>query len=255
MQKVGKLFATLVCATAVLVLFPQANAAIMVESASTEALPDLKALRPIDISITTTSSGQRQLRFSSRVANAGAGPFQLQGSRGSTSDPDMTTVTQQIINTDGTLSRNVTTAASMYFAGDGHTHWHVRDLETYELVRTDNGVKVGTGEKHGFCFFDIAKYNLSLPGAPQSPVYKACGGASDLSVTMGLSVGWADRYGYKLPDQYIDITGLAAGRYRLIYTADAQDWFIESSPNNNRSCVTLQLDRSSAKVVDYRCTG
>jgi len=33
----------------------------------------------------------------------------------------------------------------MYFAGDGHTHWHVRDLETYELIRSDNGSKVGTG--------------------------------------------------------------------------------------------------------------
>jgi subtilase family serine protease len=35
------------------------------------------------------------------------------------------------------------------------------------------------------------------------------------------------------PDQYIDITGLKSGRYRLQATADASNWFTESNESNN----------------------
>jgi hypothetical protein len=73
--------------------------------------------------------------------------------------------------------------------------------EAFELIRTDNDVKVGTGAKHGFCFYDNWVYNLSLLKAPQNPRYVRtdCGTMLSLSVTMGLSVGWGDKYGYTLP--------------------------------------------------------
>ncbi len=232
-----------------LALFPESAAA------ATERLPDLKALRPRDITTQTTSSGQRRLRFSSVVANVGVGPFEVVGTRASTSDLEMNTVVQNVYDDTGSISRTSPTSATMYFAGDGHTHWHLRDLETYELIRTDNGVLVGTGEKHGFCFFDNVKHNLKLPGAPSSSVYTDCGDADDLTVTPGLSVGWADRYYYNLPDQYIDITGLKAGRYRLYYRVDVQNWFTEIKDTNNQSCVTLQIDANSVNVIDYKCSG
>ncbi len=222
---------------------------------ATERLPDLRARRVADVSTKTTSSGQRQLRFSSVVANLGVGPFQVTGSRASASDAEMNDVTQQIFDDQGSVSRNVSTGATMFFAGDGHTHWHVRDLETFDLVRTDNGILKGTGEKHGFCFYDNAKVNLTLPGAPQSPAYTNCGGSSDLEVEMGLSIGWGDRYHYSLPDQYIDITGLASGRYRLIYRVDVPNWFVEQQENNNKSCATLQIGNKSVSVIDYKCSG
>ena len=136
--------------------------------------------------------------------------------------------------------------ARIFFAGDGHTHWHVRDLETSELIRLDNGSKVGTGAKRGFCFFDNTAYRLSLSGAPQSSVFTGCGSSGDLRVTMGISVGWGDAYYWNLPDQYIDITGLTAGRYRLIVTADAVDWFAESDEVNNGTWVDVQIKGNGA---------
>jgi hypothetical protein len=223
--------------------------------AATEQLPDLRAARPKEIHTTTTSTGQRELRFTSVVSNVGAGPFQLTGTRSSTSDAEMNTVTQQIFDDTGSVSRSATTTATMYFGGDGHDHWHVRDLETFELIRTDNGALVGTGEKHGFCFFDNTRVNLALPNAPQERVYTGCGKTSNLQVVMGLSVGWGDRYKYTLPDQFIDITGLAAGRYRLIYRVDVPNWFSELKETNNRSCTTLQLTGTSVSVLDYKCRG
>jgi hypothetical protein len=142
----------------------------------------------------------------------------------------------------------------MFFGGDGHNHWHVRDLASYELTRMDNGTLVGTDHKQGFCFFDNFGYRLTLPGAPQDPVYTGCGGTSSLQVETGISVGWGDRYAARLPDQFIDITGLTAGRYRLTATADEPNWFVESNDGNNRACVVLQISSSSVSVIRHSCS-
>ena len=219
--------------------------------AATDLLPDLAMARLRNFSVQTVN-GQRQLRFTTIIVNIGAGPFQVTGSRSSTNDTEMNTVTQQIFD-DAGGHRDVATPATMFFAGDGHNHWHVRDLETYTLARLDNGTNVGTGEKHGFCFFDNVKYRLSLPEAPQNPVYGGCGGPDDLQVTAGLSVGWGDSYAARLPDQFIDITGLQSGDYRLTATADASNWFVESKNGNNRACVDLRITNSSFTILGRGC--
>ena len=66
---------------------------------------------------------------------------------------------------------------------------------------------------------------------------------------MGLSAGWGDRYGSKLPDQYIDITGLPDGRYRLRATADASNWFKESDEKNNKTWVDLDVSHSQGRTM------
>jgi hypothetical protein len=148
--------------------------------------------------------------------------------------------------------------ASLTFGGDGHNHWHVNALEQYELRRLDNGVKVGTSAKSGFCFFDTGPYRLSLPGAPASGVYTGvgCGTATSLQVTMGVSIGWGDTYGWTLPDQFIDVTNLASGKYRLHAEADALGWFQETSRLNNVTWVDLALTTNrkgstKVRILDY----
>jgi Lysyl oxidase len=221
--------------------------------AVSETLPDLRPLVPRSFTIQTTQTGQRQLRFTTLIANIGAGAFQVTGARPSTSATEMT-VSQQIFNDQGGVSRSLSTPATMFFAGDGHNHWHLRDLETYELVSIDNpGGGTRTGEKHGFCFWDNTKYNLSLPNAPQNPVYTNCGTSSSLQVVAGLSVGWADKYAYKLPNQFIDITNLPSGQYRLVYTVDQQGYFTESRERNNVSCTDLRIDTASVTILGRGC--
>jgi hypothetical protein len=107
--------------------------------------------------------------------------FQIHGSRPNTST-DME-VTQRIFNDQGGYSDRPTTA-QMYFAGDGHTHWYVRDLETYELLRLDNGSKVGTGAKHGFCFFDNEHF-----GSTEAAGYLDCGNNPNSQYRRGSSLG------------------------------------------------------------------
>ena len=62
---------------------------------------------------------------------------------------------------------------------------------------------------------------------------------------MGLSVGWGDRYSSTLPDQYIDVTGLGDGKYRLRATADGSNRFKESNDKNNKTWVDLVLARGN----------
>jgi Lysyl oxidase len=215
--------------------------------AATDSLPDLGMAHPKNLQIQNTS-GRKLLRFDSIVVNVGAGPFELHGQRAAGAS---TMTTQQRIFDDAGGYRDVPTAAIMYFGGDGHNHWHVRDLEEFELTRLDNGRLVGTGAKHGFCFYDNYLYGSSNP-ASYTPSTGACGGGSSATQTvMGLSVGWGDIYGRNLPDQYIDITGLTSGRYRLTATADASDWFLESNNANNFSWIDIQLKSNKVSIVAY----
>ncbi len=216
--------------------------------AATDSLPDLGMLHPRSLKIENTSDGRKLLRFASVIVNVGAGPFEVHGERAAGAS---TMTTSQRIFDDAGGYRDVPTAAIMYFAGDGHSHWHVQDLEDFELQRLDNGTKVGTFAKHGFCFFDNYLYGSSDP-AFYTRSSGSCGrSASDTRTFMGLSVGWGDRYGPNLPDQYIDITGLTSGRYRLIGTADASDWFLESDNANNVTWIDIQLKGNRARIVAY----
>jgi hypothetical protein len=159
--------------------------------------------------------------------------------------------TQQRIFDSAGGSRDVPTAASMYFGGDGHNHWHLRDLEDFELVRLDNGKLVGTGAKHGFCFFDNYRYGSSEPAFYTTSSGSCGGGPSATKTLMGLSVGWGDIYRWSLPDQYIDITGLTSGRYRLYAEADPAHWFQESANSNNLSWIDIQLKGTKVRIVGY----
>lgn len=227
-----------------------------VTAAAADARPaDLGMARLADFQVAVTAGGQSQLRFSATIVNVGSGPFELSASRASTSDPWQ--VRQLTAQSDGSRTSSGVLPVGMVYGGDGHGHWHIKDLEGYELKRLDNGVKVGTALKSGFCFFDTTAYKLGLAGAPQTGQYtsSSCGAQDVLSASMGLSVGWGDRYPWTLPDQYINVTGLANGKYRLVATADAGGVFAESNEANNATWVDLQLSSrrgvTSVKVLGY----
>jgi hypothetical protein len=215
---------------------------------ASDRLPDLGMAPLTDLGIdTTTLSGRRLLRFTTVIVNVGQGPFETIGSRPDTGTSQMTV--RQRIYDDAGGARDSSTPTVMFFAGDGHDHWHVRDAEGYELRRLDNGRRVGTGAKHGFCYYDNTPYRLGLPGAPLWSIYGHCGGAGDLTVTTGLSVGWGDTYPASIALQWIDITGLKSGRYRLTATADPAGWFLETSEANNATWLDIKLTGAGVSVL------
>ena len=194
-----------------------------------------------------TLPGHVLLRYTAVIVNEGTGPFELSGQRPDTSTPEMS-VTQRIYG-DGGGHRDVETPATMYFAGDGHNHWHVKDLESSELTHRGKKEVLGTQAKHGFCFSDNTLW-VNLPGAPSSAFYRDCGfDPTVLRQTMGLSVGWADIYSRTTNQQWIDITGLPIGNYRLTDTADAGNQFVEADDSNNFTWTDLRIYRNRLRVL------
>ncbi len=216
--------------------------------AASDRLPDLGMAKFQDLQVQRTTDGRKLLRFSSIVVNKGVGRFDARGLRPNTGTSTMT-VRQRIYNDAGGY-RSVPTNAVMYYSGDGHDHWHVRDLQRFTLTRLDNGVKVGTGAKRGFCFYDNYRY-----GSTRAPFYTlaggACGSYGDLRVKMGVSVGWGDIYAWNLPGQYIDITQLTPGKYRLRGVADPSNWFLETNNTNNFTWVNLQITGDGVIVLRH----
>ena len=212
--------------------------------------PDLAMAQLTDLRI-DSSGGRRRLRFTTEIVNLGDAPFEVRGTTSSTNSSQKTTE-QRIFNSDGS-SQYVTTPAVMEFdVGDGHSHWHVMELEKYELRLPTDAVDktpLRLGAKRGFCFYDYHAYRLSLSGAPQSAVYNSCQANADGIVTMGLSIGWGDIYYSNLAGQYIDVTDIKDGRYRLWATADLQGWFAEKNDLNNRTWVDIQLKGRTVRVV------
>jgi Lysyl oxidase len=220
-------------------------------NATSDLLPDL-AMAPIrDVRLEQTSNGRRLLRFTAEIVNLGVGAFEIEGERGTTTDELMTNVRQRVFDTSGG-SREIATIATMRFAGDGHSHWHVNNLERYELTPIDSTSIAGIGVKSGYCFFDNNHVDPQLPGSPGLIQYPECGGPQSLSVVMGLSIGWGDIYFWNLPDQYIDVTALPPGRYSLRAIADPDNWFSEISDANNSISTEVIIGSEGAGIVVSR---
>lgn len=211
--------------------------------AADPALPDL-GIAPIPASSVKIEKIQfsdgkthRVLRFTSEVVNVGAAAFEVRGSRATTAD-QMTG--QQYVG--GAPAGG---PVEFVYAGDGHNHWHVKKLANYVLRSTD-GKRSKTGDKVGFCFWDGAQYRNPAP-AFYGP--SGCGTTSTLELTMGLSPGWGDIYPSSIAYQWVDITGMSRGNYRLTVTADALGQFTEANEANNSTWIDVKIGRGTKVSV------
>jgi hypothetical protein len=205
----------------------------LTQSAPRNVLPDLRMAQPREFRI-DTSNNQRRLRFTTIIVNDGEGRFEARGSRATTAGQTMS-VTQRVYRSDGSAWDRATSAIMKYSGADGHNHWHVQRLEVYELKGIST-THARTSPKVDFCFYD--NYVLRS-GVPQR--YTHCGTRDSLAVRMGLSVGWGDTYSYALANQWVDISNLPNGRYRLTLVADAPNFFLEQNETNNTAWVELEL--------------
>lgn len=214
-------------------------------AAAVDRLPDLRMRQNEQFRIEVTG-GRRLLRFDAVMYNVGSGPLEVVGSRPNTSQAKMTS--RQRIYDDAGGSRLVPSAATMRYAGDGHDHWHVQQIMSYDIWSADATRRVSA--KVGFCFFDTRAWNLALPRAPQAGVYQqsGCGVSTSLSIRTGISVGWADAYPRSFVGQWIDITGLPAGSYTVRSQVDAVNHYLELNENNNCTWATVSIPSSGTTV-------
>jgi len=237
-QRLIALLVAMVGASALLV-FPAASPA----QAATDRFPDLGVGRLTDFRIQVVN-GRRLLRFSATMTNVGSGPLVVSSYRASTSSPWRV---DQVVYNSGGGSRRARASATMGYGGDGHGHWHVNRMVDTDLWTTGRN---GRGAKIGFCFFDTTAINLGLPGAPRAPVYleSGCARSSGLTSTMGISVGWGDRYQWSLPYQWVDITGMPGGTYTIRSWADGGRYFMEGSDANNCAYARITFGSTGSTV-------
>ena len=215
--------------------------------AASDRLPNLRML-PLDDWRIQNVNGRRLLRFTTIMGNVGPGHFEVRGRRPDT-DTRRMKIRQVIFDSSGG-SRRVSTGAIGTYAGDGHDHWHVQRIMTYELYKVDNPSTVRGGAKTGFCFLDTTAWKLGLPHARQHPYYQEswCGTRQTLSNRVGISVGWGDRYPWNFAFQWIDISGLPSGRYVVRATVDIGNWYRETDDYDNCKWARIRIPPSGTNV-------
>lgn len=96
-----------------------------------------------------------------------------------------------------------------------HDHFHFTGWATYELKDGGGGV-AALGHKQAFCLIDTLAYELR----------PSQGYDCDFQ---GLSSGWGDLYDRTLDGQWVDVTGVPAGTYRLVVTVNVEGKVVEAS--------------------------
>ena len=174
---------------------------------------------------------REKINFSTRIDNFGAQDF-----------------------TAGTPPANPNIYSPIFEWDVCHGHWHFKDYAQYLLADYNNNL-IPIGYKNGFCVLDLT-----------CPV-----GVGKFSCSnMGISTGCADIYNSGLPCQWVDITDVADGDYKLILRASwlpRPDFYgrYETNYFNNwaRTCVHIYHDANNLRQVDvlpncapyYDCMG
>jgi lysyl oxidase len=109
----------------------------------------------------------------------------------------------------------------------GHNHGHWSNYARYELVDASN-VAVVVGHKQGFCLRD-----------------SVCGAPKYTCTNQGLTAGCDDVYGASLGCQYIDVTGVPDGAYKLRVTVDPFNRVTELDESNNVVTVPVTIGTST----------
>ena len=211
-----------------------------------DQLPDLKMAPLYGVAIVTTPTGRKRLRFGTISWNVGDGPVEVRGENrvGDT----LTLIAQRIYDTKGGCRDVLQPAATMWYAGDGHDHWHVRKYMVSHLTRSSGGGVLRI-KKLGFCLLDFHQADPLPANAPPERVYwfGVCGNKDSTSIAMGISVGYADDYQPTIAQQWIDITGLPTDTYRLCTGVNPFGWWLEKAGVGTNNFYWLDLRLNPAK--------
>lgn len=223
-------------AITVLALIP---ASLVTATSASAVLPDLVADRPGTPYLDTDSSyyGESRLllRFDGYVHNRGPGALEIRGSRGS-SEPThlMTSAYQRIFDSSGSFDDETLPDSTIKFeTNDFHNHWHFMAAARYSVWKGDQSVQVAPAHKVGFCLLD----GDDVEQIAQKRYTDPCrmGAFDATSVSMGLAPGWRDVYDAETALQWVDVSNVSPGGYRVSSEVDPDDQIREQSESNPRN--------------------
>ena len=196
--------------------------------------PDYPA--PTETSVdTTTQPGRTLLRFATSVANEG-GLLHVVGLDDSTAE---TQTVEQRVYGDGVV---LVHRAGTFTYHPEHHHVHVDDFVRYDLLAENSDEVLRSSGKMSFCLTDIQPISTQISGPSRED------GALFLDLPplecgeheQGINTGFADYYGPLLPDQWIDVTGLESGTYRIRFTVDPNGLLLDADPSDNSAEFTVE---------------
>lgn len=205
--------------------------------------PDLAPLPPSQLRMWRVGK-KIELRFTAAIWNTGKGPLEVIGKEQTKLSKDQDVpVSQRLYLPEG---GSVDFPIGELFWHGAHYHYHLDNVALYTLEPASTTVAETIHNKTSFCLWDNAAHDRTLKSAPRRGVYTVCSVKKQ-----GISVGWADIYGYTLPGQGIDVTNMPAGDYRLIIEVDPNSMFIEETKENNVKSAIIRMDpkRYTVKII------
>jgi len=206
--------------------------------------PNLRMAPPYDLREVGTPGGRRLLLMGNRIVNVGPGPAELRGTRVSENEMQARQIVQRPAGPFGRAA--LTTGAKLtwkYVDRRRGNYWKMVDAARFELWSTEpaTGSRVAlvrTGPKLDYCLRDLFRRAGTHTGRV---VYPACSQKHyRRTVTLGISVDWADGYPAKYPENWIDVTGLA-GCFTIVQRADPLNVIRETDEADNTASLTVRL--------------
>jgi hypothetical protein len=205
---------------------------------------------------------QTCLRFDQIVANRGAGPIEIAYDVPAGATPAANVpfpVSQRVYESDGSFTDRPGGSVNYHAV---HGHYHYSSFANALLWRSDpRGAKLGNtpiaaSHKVSFCMADIRIDAWGEKGdgprtyyAPDCLFPSASDGVTD-QYRQGVNNGWSDVYDWYIPDQYIEVTGVPSGLYRLEFCADPFNEIEEEREDNN--CVVNHIRLSGMEGPNKR---
>jgi len=192
------------------------------------------------------------LRFDQVIANDGDGPLELRFVVPHNSTSLDHAVVLRVYWSDD-VGHYTDRAAGEWEFHPIHGHYHFHALTDSRLwAASERGDRLGStpvraGRKVGYCVADILfdawgqKGNGARTYNAPDCFFPASGDESNDYLVQGITPGFADVYEWFVPDQYIEVSGLADGTYVLDTIADPDNAILESDESNNCGAILVRL--------------
>lgn len=222
---------------------------VLAAAAAPPPLPNLVQEPPSRIAV-VDAGGSWRLGFASTVDNLGIAPLVVTASRPGLGTPAMTAY--QLAG-----GKRVARVGTLRFVSDPtHAHWHLLPFETYELRTVPGGGLIGEARKTGFCLNDAKRLRAGARALHRN----RCGLEQPnlLRLVQGISPGWADVYEPQREGQFVDVTGVPAGRYAVVNRTNPGRAIRETSYVDNVAATLIDLtwpDGKPAVSVAGVCLG
>lgn len=125
--------------------------------------------------------------------------------------------------------------------GACHNHYHFRGYADYRLL-TSAGAEIGMGHKQSFCLLDSGRWMNMGRVVPLREWY-TCN-------DQGIHAGWFDLYDRALDCQYIDITDVTPGTYRVRARINELRGLTESRYDDNETFMEVTIPATDPVSTD-----